>query len=69
LLPPASSGLGPVLCWPVAPGHNYQVQFKNHLGDPVWQNCAGAVDIVGAQGFFYDPTPPGPQRFYRVVAF
>jgi WD40 repeat protein len=68
LLPAAIAGQGPTLTWPVIPNLNYQIQFKNNLTDPLWQN-AGAVTIIGNQGSFVDPLPNPGQRFYRLVIF
>lgn len=65
----STAGQPPLITWPIAPGRTYGVQFKNNLEDANWQNLAGAVNILGAQGFLNDPAPPGAQRFYRVVAF
>jgi hypothetical protein len=68
LLPAAVQGQGPTLTWPVIPNLNYQMQFKNNLGDPLWQK-AGTVTIIGNQGLFVDPLPNPGQRFYRLVIF
>ena len=62
-------GLGPTLTWPVSPGRTYQVQFKDNLDDPVWQNVNGDVTLVGAQGYATDFAPSTTQRFYRIVSF
>jgi len=67
--PALAPGLGPMLMWTVAPGHYYQVQFKNELTDPAWQSLTSGVTIVGSLGYFSDPAPSAGQRFFRVVAF
>jgi Tol biopolymer transport system component len=64
-----ASGQNPALTWPAAAGRNYQVQFKNNLTDPVWQNLNGDVTIVGDRAFATDFAPSPSQRFYRIAAF
>ena len=66
---PATSGHGPTLTWLVRPGETYQVQFKNTLSDPDWQNVSGTVTITGDQAQLTDLAPANSQRFYRVAAF
>lgn len=58
----------PTVTWLTTPGRTYQVQFKNDLNDPAWQNLTNNVSIVGGQGYAIDPAPAGAQRFYRVIA-
>jgi hypothetical protein len=69
MIPGQGPGQNPALTWPTLPGKTYQVQFKNSLRDPNWQNWNGGVTILGNQGYFSDPAPAGGQRFYRIVAF
>ena len=66
---PATTGRGPTLSWPARPGETYQVQFKNSLSEPQWQNVSGTVSITGNQAQLTDLTASSGQRFYRVVAF
>ena len=61
-----SSSNNATLNWPVVPGKNYRVQFKDDLNDPVWSELPGA-SVVGLKGSY--SLPPGPStRFYRVIA-
>jgi hypothetical protein len=62
-------GPGCWFTWPILPGKSYRVQFKNSLGDANWQDFNGGTTLIGRQGYFNDPAPDAPQRFYRVVAF
>lgn len=66
LVPPAGPGQGPWLYWPWMPGQNYRVQFKDHLGDPAWQELPGSNSTVGVKVWQQDATPAGIQRFYRI---
>jgi hypothetical protein len=68
-LPSGQGATGPLISWPVAPGRGYQVQFKNNLSDPVWQNVAGNVTLIGGQGYVTDLAPNAGHRFYRIVSF
>jgi Tol biopolymer transport system component len=54
--------------WPAVPGKSYQVQFKNTLADPAWQDLAGSVTLVGTHAYLNDLAAPGSQRFYRIIA-
>jgi hypothetical protein len=60
---------GPLLSWPTVPGKTYQVQFKNTLSDPAWQDLSGDVSTVGNLEYFRDISPGPVLRFYRVKAF
>ena len=62
-------GPGCWFTWPILPGKSYRVQFKNSLSDAGWQDFNGTTTLIGRQGYFNDPTPDAPQRFYRVMAF
>jgi len=64
-----SGGVPPVLTWLASVGMGYQVQFKNSLSDPQWQNLGGPATVVGTQGSATDPAPNAGQRFYRIVSF
>lgn len=63
-----TNGNAVVLTWAAGPGAGYQIQFKNNLTDPQWQNLGGA-SVIGAQGQLIDLAPNGTQRFYRIVSF
>jgi Tol biopolymer transport system component len=64
----APAGHGMDMTWPVPPGTTTQVQFKNSLTDPEWQDLKTGVTIIGNQGYLRDLGLSGPQRFYRIVA-
>ncbi len=57
----------PVITWPAAPGKTYQLQFKNDLNDPDWQDLNGNLSLLGNQGYAYDLVPAAGRRFYRIV--
>jgi Tol biopolymer transport system component len=61
-------GLGPIISWPARPGEKYEVQFKEHLDEPVWQPVNGSVLVNGRQASLVDETLTAGTRFYRVVA-
>ena len=62
-------GPGCWFTWPILPGKSYRVQFKNSLSDANWQDFSGLTSLIGQQGYFNDPAPGAPQRFYRILAF
>ena len=62
------AALAPTFTWLTTPGTSYQVQFKNNLTDPAWQNLTNNVSIVGGEGYAIDLAPASAQRFYRVIA-
>ncbi|HEX4644442.1 MAG TPA: hypothetical protein VH598_02425, partial [Verrucomicrobiae bacterium] len=64
----AASGHQFFINWPAMPGRTYRVQFKNSLGDPVWQDLNGLVTIAGNTGQMSDAPPNGGQRFYRILS-
>jgi Tol biopolymer transport system component len=66
---PGGPGLANWLSWPVLPGKNYRVQFKQNLSDTSWQDLNVQPSIIGNQAHLQDPAPATTQRFYRVVAF
>jgi Tol biopolymer transport system component len=69
LLPGTIPGQGPWVTWPVLPGKNYRVEFKDSLDAAQWQILSGSITIVGSQAWLNDPSPgPGP-RFYRIAAY
>ena len=63
-----ASGQSPVLSWPAVAGKNYQVQYKNNLSDPVWQNLNGSVTVVNNTASATDLAPSPSQRFYRITS-
>ena len=65
---PAAGGL-PTLVWPAQPGTSYRVQFKDDLGDPVWQDLFGSISVVGDHAYASDLLPGNGKRFYRIVGF
>jgi hypothetical protein len=60
---------GPLLSWPTVPGKTYQVQFKNSVNDPLWQDLSGDVSTVGNVEYFRDTSPSPVLRFYRIKSF
>jgi hypothetical protein len=52
--------------FPTAPGKNYQVQYKNNLQDPDWQNLGGP-HLANDFSLEIDDNFAGPQRFYRIL--
>lgn len=69
LLAGSNPGQGAVLHWPNRSGEVYHVQFKNGLGDPVWQEAGGIVTISGSEAQFIDPSPASGPRYYRVAVY
>jgi hypothetical protein len=67
--PASPFNIMPTLTWPTAPGVGYQVQFKNNLTDPEWQNLPQPATVIGSQGSVSDPSTNAPQRFYRIISF
>jgi hypothetical protein len=67
LIPPGTSASYPVLSWPLASGKSYQVQYKDDLSDPSWQDMNGKVIFLGATGYISDLSPSPSQRFYRII--
>ena len=56
-----------LITWPSVAGSRYQVQYQESP-DGGWQNLGGLVTATGGQAGQTDGTsPPGPQRFYRVL--
>jgi Tol biopolymer transport system component len=62
-------GRGCWFTWPILQGRSYRVQFKDSLSDANWQDFNGGTTLIGGQGYFNDPAPAAPRRFYRIVAF
>ena len=67
LFPAGSFAPNPVVSWPLASGQTYQVQYKNDLGDPAWQNLPGNLTFIGDTGYITDWSPPPDKRFYRII--
>jgi Tol biopolymer transport system component len=61
------NGQNPLVSWPLISGKTYQVQFKNDLNDPVWQDLPGDITFIGDTGYVSDPSPAPAGRFYRIV--
>lgn len=57
---------GPTLSWQVDPTRTYEVQFKNDLNEPAWQNFGGEVVFIGGMAYAQDVATT-EQRFYRIV--
>jgi hypothetical protein len=64
-----ATGRPPTLVWPTQPGTSYRVQFKDDLGDSVWQDLIGSVSLLGNRGYASDLVPSIGKRFYRIVGF
>jgi len=62
-------GQGPTLTWPAMSGKTYRVQFRDSLTGSAWQDLPASPTIIGNQGYINTSAAPGPQRFYRVLAF
>ncbi|HSY18185.1 MAG TPA: hypothetical protein VK815_07620 [Candidatus Acidoferrales bacterium] len=48
--------------------HGYQVQFKNHLLDPLWTNVGLPVTNNAPTASYMDTSATGTTRFYRVIS-
>jgi uncharacterized repeat protein (TIGR03803 family) len=59
----ATTSLG----WTAAAGQNYQMQYKNSLGQTNWNNLGSVVVATNAAATFSDTTATNAQRFYRVA--
>lgn len=68
IIPGKTPGLGPIVTWPARPGETYEVQFKEHLDDLVWQPVGGSIVVNGNQASLTDLAPGPNTRFYRVLA-
>lgn len=69
ILPSSTPGEGPWLSWPILPGGNYRVQFKNDLSEADWQNLPGTPATLGVKAWLQDSTPDNSRRIYRVVSY
>jgi len=69
IYPGGAPGQSPWIIWPVVPGKSYRVEYKNNADDPIWQELAGSVTIIGSQGYCEDLAPAPVHRFYRIVAY
>ena len=65
----SSTGSSPMFTWPITPGLNYEVLYKDNLTDPLWQVLNSGVTIVGSQGQATDFAPNSSHRFYQIKAF
>jgi len=48
--------------------HTYQVQYKDNLLDPTWNNVGSPVTASGPTASYLDTTATGATRFYRVIS-
>ena len=55
-----------VIGWSSIPGHTYQLQFKENLSDPAWQNLGDVIIAIDSHASTTDALPL-TQRFYRIV--
>lgn len=69
ILPSSVPGEGPWLSWPILPGGNYRVQFKNELNEADWQNLPGIPATLGVKAWLQDSTSGSSRRFYRVLSY
>jgi hypothetical protein len=62
-----ASGLNSI-SFPTETGYNYQVQYKNNLGDPTWTSLGAVVAGDNTTHSVQDPSPISAHstRFYRV---
>jgi len=56
------------LNWQAEAGKTYQVQFKNDLNEPVWQDAGDPITNYPS-ATFTDTTGTASVRFYRIIAF
>lgn len=57
-----------ILAWSSEPGRTYQVQFKEQLADPLWQNLGAPVTATENRATLAEPINQATtQRFYRVI--
>jgi hypothetical protein len=67
LLPAGAFGQKATVSWPLASGKTYQVQYKDNLNDPIWQNVPGNITFIGNNAYLTDPSAPADKRFYRIL--
>jgi len=60
----SSTPSGTTVRWLGSVGKRYQVSARTNLTTDAWQNLGGVVTATN----YFDGTPPGPQRYYRVHA-
>lgn len=61
------NGSSPSICFPTESWHSYQLQYKNHVQDPVWLNVGGPINGNDALQTLTDPTW-ATNRFYQVLS-
>jgi hypothetical protein len=66
ITPVVMPGATTTVAWQTVPTRNYQVQYKNNLSDPLWQNLPATISFVGNEGYVTVPADQ-PNRFYQVV--
>src|SRR5207245_5710152 len=67
LQPALAGGNQFCLSWPLVPGTNYLLQYKNALQDPFWTPLQDGLTTNGDTVLFKDPLT-NQQRFYRLKA-
>jgi hypothetical protein len=66
----AKPGLPLAITWNSNPNQTYQLQLKNNLTDPSWQNLRDPIIATTTTTTSTDPSPnTTSQRFYRVTSF
>ncbi|HUE36858.1 MAG TPA: hypothetical protein VMO20_05660, partial [Candidatus Acidoferrum sp.] len=55
------------LTWSAIPGLTYQLQYSSNLAQNAWSNLGSPITAVGGTISTTDPSPSGPQRFYRIA--
>jgi hypothetical protein len=53
--------------WDAEPGVAYQLQYKLHANDAVWENVGASVTATSAQAMTTDEKLGGAQGYYRIV--
>lgn len=53
--------------WSSTAGQQFQIQFKDSLGDPLWTNLGAPILAAGSETRTTLGGPSGSQRFFRVV--
>lgn len=66
ILPPVRTGSNVAFSFATATGFSYQVQYKNSLSDPMWQNLQAFTGDGSVKTFTISSTSPA-QRFYRLL--
>jgi dipeptidyl aminopeptidase/acylaminoacyl peptidase len=64
--PVVMPGATTTLAWQTVPARNYQVQYKDNLSDPLWQDLPVTISFVGNEAYV-TVSADQPNRFYQVV--